>query len=199
MKISYRAANAIDVQAMTRARGSLATNLALFTIPGSVVLFAGAYFLFRSLAMSCVVSAVFFAASAISNVRFFKKVKAIETNGNHSIVEVLEVEAFRVVEIDPLGSHGPAYCFFVDGGKALLLIGQWLLEQPSFPCSAFSLYCWSNTKVGIRIEPNSPRILPEQSPAQIRGTARIRDIIIFDGTPDSLQADMDRAFSENAA
>ena len=62
-----------------------------------------------------------------------------------------------------MGSHGPAFCFFTDEGEAMLLIGQWLLEQPSFPTMTFRLHRWSDAKTPIRIESMGIEIDLEQS------------------------------------
>ena len=109
-------------------------------------------------------------------------------------VEVIDVEASRVFDIEPLGSHGPVMVFFSGDGKALLLIGQWLLDQPAFPALKFRVRCWADTVKPIRIESRGPVIEPEQSRVAVPSTTRIRDIEIFDATPDTLEHDLTRAF-----
>jgi hypothetical protein len=141
------------------------------------------------------IAGIFLAASLISNLRFFKEIQRRQMLMRDSgAVEVIEVEASRVLDIEPLGSHGPALCFFMGEGKALLLIGQWLLEASSFPSTAFRLHRWSDTKTPIRIESRRGPITPENSAAQLPGRYNGGDVALFDAMPDTLQQDLDKAF-----
>ena len=97
-------------------------------------------------------------------------------------------------DIEPLGSHGPAFVFFAEDGKAPLLVGQWLLEQPSFPSAAFQLRRWVDTGQPIRIEARGPEIEPEPSPIQVPDASRVRDVWLIDAAPDTLEHDLRRAF-----
>ena len=180
---------------MTRSSGSLASNLLAVTLPLSAVIFGGVYLLSRSLIAAGVVAGIFLSASAVSNVRFFNEFRRRQgSTGDAAAVEVIEVEADRVLDIEPLGSHGPALCFFLGEGRALLLIGQWLLEQRSFPTKTFRLHRWADSKQPIRIESLGARITPEHSTVRLRSDHRIGDVEVFEATPDTLQADLDRAF-----
>jgi hypothetical protein len=101
--------------------------------------------------------------------------------------------------VEPLGDHGPALVFFADNSKALLLVGQWLLEYRSFPSSSFRLYQWADTKEPIRIEPTGKRVKPEHSTVQLRPSYRLADVEVFEATPETLQHDLDRTFQETLA
>ncbi len=110
----------------------------------------------------------------------------------------MEIQASRVLGIEPLGSHDPALVFFAGDGKALLLVGQWLLSYRSFPSTSFRLYQWADTKKPIRIEPTGRRISPEHSTVQLRPSYRFADVEVFEATPETLQNDLDRAFDKKA-
>jgi hypothetical protein len=199
IRIYHRAANDSDLKAMRKFRGSLWSNLLLVTLPAAAALFVIAWLLSRSLPISGVVAGGFFLASLISNARFFREVNQREQlKSDAHAVEVTEVEASHVLDIEHLGSYGPAYCFFVGEGKALLLVGQWLLDCRSFPSSSFRLHRWSDTGKPIRIEPTGKRIKPQESTARLRAGYKAGDVEIFDAAPETVQVDMDRAFSANA-
>lgn len=191
---SYRAANAADLGAMIESRGSLAGNLLRVSLPISAFLFAIVYAISRSILISALIAGVLILASAVSNFRFFKEVRRRqELTSDPQAVEVIEVHATSVLDIEPMGSHSPAFCFFTDG-EAMLLMGQWLMEQPSFPSMTFRLHRWSDTKTPIRIESMGPEIDPEQSNVQLRPKLKISDVEVFEARPETLQEDLDRAF-----
>ena len=192
---SHRAAVPADLKAMTRFRGSLISNLLLVSLPISASVFAAAWFLSRSMLIAGLISIVLFMASAVSNIRFFKEVRRRQRlYADDHAVEVIEVHAFRVIDVEPLGSRSPALCFFSEDGKALLLIGQWLLDQRAFPSKEFRLDRWSDTKIPIRIESTAPEITPEHSSVQLRAEYKIGDVELFEGEPDALQENLNRAF-----
>ena len=141
-----------------------------------------------------------FVASAWSNLRFFSDVRRRqESRADSESVEVTEVQASRVFDIEPLGSHGPAFVFFADGGKAPLLAGQWLLRYRAFPSTSFRLYQWADTRKPIRLEPTGRRIKPEHSTVQLRANYRLSDVEVFEATPETLRHDLDRAFGKTAS
>jgi hypothetical protein len=186
-----------DFKAMTSGKGSLGRNLLLISLPVAFFVLAAVYLIWRSAIAGIVVALVAFGASAWSNVRFFSNVrrrKSISSDGQ--AVVVTEVQASRVLDLEPLGSHGPVFVFFADNGKALLLVGQWMLNVRSFPCASFRLYQWAETKEPIRIEPLSRRLKPEESTVQLRSTYRRSDVEVFDATPETLQRDLDKAFEK---
>jgi hypothetical protein len=185
-----------DLQAMVPPGSSPARNIALTTVPLSVVAFLVIYAVSRSAWIAGALAAVLMVGSIVSNVRFFRKVagRRIEQQSGKPAVEVIDIEAFRVFDIEPLGSHGPAFVFFAEDKKALLLIGQWLLEQPSFPSKAFRLRRWADTGQPIRIESRSPEIEPEPSPIRVPDASRARDVYIIDAAPETLEQDLRRAF-----
>jgi hypothetical protein len=192
--------DARGVRAMTRGKGSPGRNLLFVSVPAALLLSALAYVVSRSWLAASVVGVLLLAASAWSNGRFFSEVRRRQQSGAAAeAVQVTEVEASRVLDIEPLGSRGPALVFFAAEGKALLLVGQWLLGCRSFPSRSFRLYQWADTKKPIRIEPTGRRIKPEHSTAQLRLGYRLTDVEVFEATPETLQHDLDRAFDKKAA
>ena len=189
-----------DFRAMTRGKGSLGRNLLFVSLPVALVLFALVYFLWRSVIAASIVGGLAFVASVWSNVRFFIDVRRRQqSQSDGRAVEVTEVQASRVLDIEPLGSHGPAWVFFADGGQALLLVGQWLLDVRSFPSRSFRLYRWADTKKPIRIKSTGKRVKPEPSTVHLRASYRLADVEVFEATPETLQDDLDRTFGQRAA
>ena len=198
--IYQRAANNLDLAAMTRGRGSLMRNLLTVSLPFAAVLFGVVYFKWRSARVAGGAAAGVFIASSISNVLFFRKRKQRERQKTDArAVETLEVSASGVLDIEFVGDQGPAYCFFLDEGKALLLVGQWLLECPSFPSASFRLHCWSDTKKPIRIEPLGPSVQARHSTASLKREYRFKPIELFEATQETLQRDLDKAFKKTRA
>src|SRR5262245_38575261 len=108
-----RPADAQDLKAMTQDKGSLVRNILVVSLPIGAFLFLAMYWLTRSYWVALVVAGVVALASIWSNVSFFRTVGQRGRAGSErSTVEVMEVEATRVLHIEHLGSHGPAYCFF---------------------------------------------------------------------------------------
>lgn len=194
LKIYNRAASDLELKAMNRSGYSLGRNLITASLPVAVALFGGIYWKWRSVLAASLVAVGFFTASALSNVRFFREAKRRERlKADLNAVEVLEVSASRVLDIEPIGDHGPALCFFVETGKALLLVGQWLLECDSFPSESFRIYRWSDTKRPIWIEVTGRPIDTEHSTVRLRPSHRFGKLKLFNATPETLQADLDRA------
>lgn len=190
-----RSADAEDLKAMTQDKGSLGRNVLAVTLPIGLVLFLGMYWLTRSYLAALVVAGAVASASIWSNVRFFRTVRARGKPGaEQSTVEVMEVEATRVQDIEHLGSHGPAYCFFTADGTALLLVGQWLMEFPRFPSLSFRLFRWADDGRPIRIETTGETIEPEQSIVALQGHYTNGDIEVFRAQPPTLQQDLENAF-----
>jgi len=189
-----------DLRAMTRGKGSLGRNLLLVCFPAALFLFALVYVIWRSLTAASVVGVLALVASAWSNASFFTDGRRRQGAGaDGQAVEVTEVHASRVFDIEPLGSHGPAWVFFAGDGKALLLVGQWLLRFRSFPSTSFRLYQWADTKRPIRLKPTGRRVKPERSAVLLRPSYRLTDVEVFQATPETLQHDLDRAFDKKAA
>ncbi len=198
IRTSYRFADELDLNAMGRSRGSLVSNLFLVSLPLCAVVFAVVYVVSRSIVAAGLISGGLLVASAVSNVRFFKEYKRRQRLcEDPQSVEVFEVEASRVIDVEYLGSNGPALCF-ITGGEALLLVGQWLLEQQSFPSMTLRLSRWSDTKKPIRIESTGAEIIPEPSNVQLRANYKMSDVELFDASAETLQQDMDRAFGRSA-
>lgn len=199
LRTSYRAASERDFKAVTKGRGSLGRNLLVIAPLMTAVLFTLAYAFSHSVPVAGLVAGGILAASIASNLRFFRELtRRRQMVGNPHAVEVTEVTATRIMDIEPLGSHGPAFCFFVGDGKALLLVGQWLNECRSFPANSFLLHRWADTKKIIRIETSGQRNAAETITIRLRPTYRVKDIELFDATPETLQSDLDRAFDRPA-
>jgi hypothetical protein len=184
---------------MTGARRSLGRNLLFGSLPVGAALFGLTYLVSRSVVAAGVVGTGIVGASLVSNIRFFRDVRRRGASQNEAAVEVTDVEASRVFDVEPPGTQGPALVFFVDDGRALLLVGHWLLEYRSFPSMAFRLHRWADTNAPIRIETAGPRIGPEQSTVRLRPSYRMRDAELFHARPDTLQEDLDRAFDTTAS
>jgi hypothetical protein len=97
------------------------------------------------------------------------------------------------LDIQALGDNAPAFCFFVDEGKGLLLIGQWLLEYDSFPSNSFRIHRWSDTKQPIRIEVTGQHIDAEPSSVRLTTGYRFGKLELIDAMPETLQDDLDRS------
>ena len=197
---SYRrAADAADLKAMTQGKGSLVRNVVMVTLPMGFALFLGMYWLTRSYLAALVVASVVVSASIWSNVRFFRTVGERGRPGSEqSTVDVMEVEATRVLDIEHLGSHGPAYCFFTADGTALLLVGQWLMEVPRFPSLSFRLLRWAADGKPIRIEATGKTVEPEPSTVALQDHYTNGDIEVFRAQPQTLQQDLSKAFGGGA-
>lgn len=197
---SYRrAADAEDLKAMTQGKGSPVRNVLTVTLPIGALLFLGMYWLARSVWPALVVASAFVLGSVWSNARFFRTVGARARPGtDRSTVEVLEVEATRVLDIEHLGSHGPAYCFFTADGRALLLVGQWLMRTPRFPALSFRLFRWVEDGTPIRIEVTGSKTAPEHATVALQSHYSNGDIEIFPAQPQTLQQDLENAFGKGA-
>ena len=192
-----RAANDHDLGAMGRGRGSFLGNILLTSLPLSAILFGIVYLIWHSVWIAAGMSTCLFVASLVSNILFFRRKKQrARQETDAKAVETLEVSASRVLDIGFVGDQGPAYCFFVGEGRALLLVGQWLLEFPSFPSASFQLHCWFDTKKPIRIELMGPQVEPEHADARLKPEHRFKAFELFNATPETLQQDLDRAFGK---
>lgn len=195
-----RSADPRDIDAMKQGKGSLVRNILTVTLPIGAVLFVGMYLVARSYRLGFAVAGVFVLASVWSNTQFFKTVGKRERSGSdQSTVEVTEVEAIRVFDIEHLGSHGPAYCFFTDEGRALLLVGQWLMRIPKFPSLSFRLSRWADDGSPIRIEVTGRKVKPEHSTVGLQGHYSNGDIEVFRAQPQTLQQDLENAFGRGTA
>ena len=185
--------------AMTQGKGSPVRNVLTVTLPIGALLFLGIYWLARSVWPALAVAGAFVLGSVWSNARFFRTVGARARPGtDHSTVEVMEVEATRVLDIEHLGSHGPAYCFFTADGRALLLVGQWLMRIPRFPSLSFRLFRWVEDGKPIRIEVTGSEAAPEHSTIGLQSHYSNGDIEIFRAQPQTLRQDLENAFGKGA-
>jgi hypothetical protein len=193
IKIYHRPTDKLDLKAMTQGHGSLVLNLIRGALPLSLAAGGITYLVSRSMLFAAAIAGALFIASAVSNIRFFRDVKRREAlMQDANAVEVFEVSTSLVLDIEHLGSHGPAYCIFGGSGKSLLLVGQWLLESETFPNDSFRLHRWSDSKKPIRIETLGKPLEPVHSTVCLRPEYRYDDIELLDATAETLQADLDR-------
>jgi hypothetical protein len=194
LTINYRAANDVDLLTIRQGRGSLGRNLTTVSVPIGIFTFGLVYAIWHSWWSAGAVGIGLFTASVYSNLAYFRKIELGEfLKTDSKAVEVLEVSADRVLDIEPVGDNGPALCFFVGQGKALLLVGQWLLNFDSFPSKSFCLHLWRDTRLPIRIDVTGPTVDAEHFNAQLRPAYRLRQIEWIDAAPDTLQTDLDNA------
>ena len=196
LRTYHRAADELDPKALTYGKGSLQRNLVTVVIPAAVIVFAGAYLLFRSVLMAAAIAGIIFLASAASNLRFFRTVnRRNNLKEDVNAVEVLEVSASAALDLEPIGDNAPAYCFFIGEGKALLLIGQWLLPYDSFPAREFRLHRWADTREPIRIDGIEQPVETESSQVRLRSTHRFGKIEVIQADRRTLQEDLDRTLA----
>lgn len=198
MMTAYRrSADDVDLKALTYEHGSLWRNLVTVSLPAAALVFGFVYVVWRSVLTASITATGLFLASLLSNVRFFRDVKRRENlKKDSNAVEVLEVSASRVLDIEPLGDNAPALCFFVGEGKALLLVGQWL-EYDSFPAESFRLHRWADTREPIRIEVTGRPLKAAHSTVRLRPGHRFGKIEMLDATSETLQDDLDRVLGRN--
>ena len=194
LAIYHRAASDLDVRALAHYHGeTLGRNLATASLPGTAIAFGIVYAKWRSVVTASIVGAGLFLASLLSNIGFFRDIRRRENlKKDTNAVEVFEVSASCVLDLEPLADDAPAFCFFTGKGEALLLIGQWLLEYNSFPAESFRLYRWANTKKPIRIEVTGQPLEATPSTVRLRSSHRYRKIEVIKATPETLQDDLDR-------
>jgi len=200
MTIYSRAANDLDVKALTDGQRSLRRNLATASFPVATIAFGVVYAEWRSAMTAGAIAVGLFLASLLSNIRFFREIKRRENmKEDVNAVEVFEVSASSVLDLEPLGDDAPAFCFFVDEGKALLLVGPWLLKYDSFPAESFRLHRWADTKKPIRIDVIERPVNAAASKARLRPSHRYGKIEVLDAAPETLQDDLDRALERGSA
>ena len=196
IKVYHRSVDECDLVTLKRQRGSIGRNLVTISLPVCLVLLGVVYIKWRSVWSASAVALGFFAASLVSNIRFFRTVKRREAQkADPNAVEVLEVSVSEAYQVSHIGSNGPAFCFFAETGKGLLLVGQWLNEVDPFPCDSFRVSRWSDTGKPIRVELTGRPISPIPSAIELRLSYRLGRIEVFDASPATLQQDLDRAFS----
>jgi len=133
-------------------------------------------------------------------------------------IEVLQVEAKRVFDIDVPAALAPALCFELSDGQYMLLCGPWLMEHRlyrapessqrgnstrfnglddpyGFPATRFSLHRWKGDAQPFWIEVQGWYLLPEMGAAQLRSGIRVRPVEIFAAASKDLQTSIDKALS----
>ncbi len=191
---STRACEPRDLRAVTHGRGSPWRNILQVALPISIVIGVLVYGLSRSLIAAVALGSPLLLASAWSNLSFFRGVERRQRSGSaDDSVIVWDVEAETVVEIEHLGSNGPAWVFFSGDGRALLLIGQWLLEKRSFPTLEFRLSCWDDDGEPIRIDSRGKRVHPTEVGVALRGEHRFGSVQLLRARIETLQQDLDAA------
>src|SRR5215831_19931697 len=118
MTIYGRAANDLDVKALTDdGQGSPGRNLATVSFPVAAIAFGIVYSKWRSALAAGIFAMGLFLVSLLSNIRFFRAIKRRKNmKKDANALEVLEVSASSVLELEPLGDDAPAFCFFVGEG-----------------------------------------------------------------------------------
>jgi hypothetical protein len=196
IRITRRAASQADLDATQAGTRSLLMNVLSGTLPLTGAIFAVVYIITRSLVIATGFAAPVLFGSLVSNLRFRRSVhEAAESMRNPNAVEVLDVQAERVLDIEPVGDHAPAYCFFVDDTQAVLVVGQWLLEVPGFPSLSFRLHRWADSGEPIRIDAIGPAVEPEHSNVILKPAFKYRDVELFHARAASLAQDLEAAFA----
>jgi hypothetical protein len=94
-------------------------NLITVSLPVSVLIFAVAFLILRSLFFASVAAGCLFFASLSSGLAAFRKTqREMRMLGDSGAIEVMEVTAERVIDIEPVGDNGPAYCFLTGTQEA---------------------------------------------------------------------------------
>lgn len=133
-------------------------------------------------------------------------------------IEVIQVEARRVYDIDVPKSMAPALCFELTEHQLLLLSGPWLMEHRlyrapegaqkansarfngmddpyGFPSTRFSIHRWKGESQPFWIEVQGWYLLPQMGVAQLREGAKVKPVEIFPASGKDLQAAIDEAFA----
>lgn len=195
IRIEYREPEAADLKVTGSAGRVLLGHLA-FSLTVCAGLGALTYAVSKSVIAAIIIGGGLFVPSLVSNLRFFVELRQRERMmGDTTAVEVISVNASRVVEIQPIGT-GEAYVFFAGPGQAILVNGQWQLEYKPFPAASFRISRWADSKDPIRIEISGEYIFPEESDVTVRPNYTVGDIELFTAYPDTLQQDMDAAFAK---
>jgi len=78
----------------------------------AAIAFGIAYAKWRSAMTASVIAMGLFLASVLSNIRFFRETRRRENmKKDVNAVEVFEVSASSVLDLEPLGDDAPAFCF----------------------------------------------------------------------------------------
>ncbi len=193
IRTTRRAASSADLAALTPTGDSFGRNVLRGSLPVAGAVFLAALLISRSVWIAGAMGGALFALSLASNAGFFADARRrAGQRADTEAVEIIDVDASHIVDLEPVGSHGPALVFFSDDGRAIMLIGQWLLEQRSFPSKAFRLARWADTGKVIRIEATEGAVTPEHSTVRVPNGAG--DIEILDATPETLAHDLERRF-----
>ena len=126
----YRKAAKEDVPDPSRGPSALLSRI----LTSFLVLGCGSFALFyvitKSFIAAGLVSGALLALSTHSIIGYHRDIKRRERRlAEPDAIEVIEVRAPRVVDVEAPGSTGPALCFELADGQVLLLYGQWLLEH----------------------------------------------------------------------
>jgi hypothetical protein len=171
-----------------------------------------------SFVLAGLVAGVLFSLSAFSIIGYHRDLNRLRRRlSEPEPVEVLEIRSSRVADIEAPGSTGPALCFQLEDGQVRLLYGQWLLEHSlyraprpvddgnqdhfnaldepyAFPSDHFLIHRWRDEARPFWIEVRGRYLPPQESSVQIRPAAKVRELELFPGSLDSLQAHIYRAF-----
>jgi hypothetical protein len=177
----------------------------------------------KSVIAAGVVSAALLALSVHSILAHQRDIKRHERRlAEPGPIEVIEVHASRVLDVEAPGSTGPALCFELPDNQVLLLYGQWLLEHTlyraprpvgdgdqerfnlsddplGFPSDHFALHRWRGEVRPFWIEVRGKYLTPESSSVQLPKPAKIQEVEVFTGTFSSLQTEIEYAFGQKTA
>jgi hypothetical protein len=96
--IHHRAANDLDLKALTEGRGSPGRNVTTVSLPVAALTFGIVYMIWRSALAAGVASMALFVASLLSNISFFRRVRRHAfLKADNTAVEVLEASTQRVL------------------------------------------------------------------------------------------------------
>jgi len=218
----YRKAAKQDVWDPTRGPSALFSRLLTSFVVLGCGVFVLVFALTKSFGAAGIVSGILLAASAYSILRHHRDIKRRERRlAEPEPIEVIEVRAARVLDVEAPGSTGPALCFELPNDQVLLLYGQRLLdhalyraprpvgdgnqerfnlsEDPfGFPSDHFALHRWRGETRPFWIEVLGSYLPPENSPVQLPAGAKIQEVEVFAGTIRSLQKDLETTFGQKA-
>ena len=219
----YRKAEKNDVLDPSRGPSALLSRFFTSFLVLGVGVFGLVYVLTRSFIAAGVVSGVLLVLSSHSILGHQRDLKRREGRlAETDAIEVVEIRASRVLDVEAPGSTGPALCFELPDGQVLLLYGQWLFEHTlyraqrpvgdgnqerfnllddplGFPSDHFILHRWRGEVRPFWIEVCGGYLAVENSSVQLPRCATIPQVKVFAGTLSSLQRDIDYAFERTSA
>ncbi len=217
----YRRPTKVDLQSPPTDRGPIAVDLGISFLVLGVGVFTAIDLVTHKWWLAALVAGLLVTASFTSIIRHRRDLARRTVHGAEADpVEVIDVEANAALDIEAPGSTGPAVCLDVGNGQILMLYGQWLYDNQiyraprpeddlgdeywnglptphAFPATAFRLHRWDGSDQPFWIEILGDYLAPTETPIQLRcGSPETLPgpWEIFEGSLDTLQADLDRRF-----